>query len=339
MSDKNFYEYTLEELFFTVSLYDCININFLDFRSSSRAHDIYFDGQMIESRLYETTYSKDFQHLINLMKSDENILGYCTECMKELSLKVYPIQFEKNILNPVLVSFSEEELGSLEEEKELDITYIMDEKINILLSYYRYFEKTIVCTHCDEHIFKFTFHLNIVKNKANEKTIVLQKIGQYPSLSDFNNNKTKKYEKLLKSFNSYDNYKKSNYMYSHGLGIGSYAYLRRVLEDLVLHKYNTNQKSIDSDLVEFKGLYMNEKLKKLKNYLPSFLVENKEIHKILSIGIHDLSEELCLKIFPTLKISIEIILDEELKSIEERKIEEKTSKALSDALSNVKDLD
>lgn len=59
----------------------------------------------------------------------------------------------------------------------------------------------------------------------------------------------------------------------------------------------------------------------LKNSIPEFPVNNKTLYSILSKGIHELSEEECLDIFPVLKTAIEYILDEikAKKELEEKK--------------------
>jgi len=70
---------------------------------------------------------------------------------------------------------------------------------------------------------------------------------------------------------------------------------------------------------------MSERIELLKNHLPTFLVENKSLYGILSVGIHSLKEEDCLTYFETVKVGIELILDEKveqynkLKKIEEAK--------------------
>lgn len=53
-----------------------------------------------------------------------------------------------------------------------------------------------------------------------------------------------------------------------------------------------------------------------------FVVEHKSIYGILSKGIHELSEEECLEIFPIVKIGIELILDEKIE-LEERERKKK----------------
>jgi hypothetical protein len=59
---------------------------------------------------------------------------------------------------------------------------------------------------------------------------------------------------------------------------------------------------------------MDEKVELLKAFLPSQLVEMKSIYGILSKGVHELSEEECLKYFSPIKLSIELILDQKIET-------------------------
>jgi len=72
---------------------------------------------------------------------------------------------------------------------------------------------------------------------------------------------------------------------------------------------------------------MVEKIELLKEHLPPFLVANKAIYSILSVGIHELDEQECLKHFEALKVGIELILDEKVDVYNKRKkIEEAQSR-------------
>jgi hypothetical protein len=55
----------------------------------------------------------------------------------------------------------------------------------------------------------------------------------------------------------------------------------------------------------------------LKDHLPSFLVENRKIYSILSVGVHELDEKECLNWFEVMKQSIIIILEDDKKKKEE----------------------
>ena len=50
----------------------------------------------------------------------------------------------------------------------------------------------------------------------------------------------------------------------------------------------------------------------LQSRLPLFLVENRALYSILSKGVHELSEDVCMKYFEVVRTAIELILDERL---------------------------
>ena len=74
---------------------------------------------------------------------------------------------------------------------------------------------------------------------------------------------------------------------------------------------------------------MEDKIELLKGHLPPFLVENKRIYSILSIGIHQLDEQKCLSYFDIMKQSIIIILEEDKRKKEELELKARFSKAIS----------
>lgn len=57
---------------------------------------------------------------------------------------------------------------------------------------------------------------------------------------------------------------------------------------------------------------MDDKIMILKQHLPKFLVENRTLYGIMSVGVHTLSEAECLAAFPVVRVGIELILDEHL---------------------------
>ena len=76
---------------------------------------------------------------------------------------------------------------------------------------------------------------------------------------------------------------------------------------------------------------MDEKINLLKSYLPEYLIENRKIYSILSKGVHELSEDECLTFFDTVKLGIELILDEKV----EKEIKRKKIAASKDALEKI----
>ncbi len=73
---------------------------------------------------------------------------------------------------------------------------------------------------------------------------------------------------------------------------------------------------------------MDGKISLLKDFLPEFLVENKNRYAILSKGIHELRESECLELFDTVKIGIEQILDEKIEKLEKAEKAEKAREAI-----------
>ena len=154
------------------------------------------------------------------------------------------------------------------------------------------------------------------------------KIGQYPSIEDIQAPLDPKIEKILTK-EKYGEFKRACGLFAHGIGIGSFVYLRRIIEFLI---ESASTKAISENSIvegDLKGLRWNEKIKKLKGYLPDFLVDSPEIYSILSKGIHELSEEECRKYFVIIRQAIEIILDEELSRRNKEMAKEKIKSELS----------
>ena len=170
----------------------------------------------------------------------------------------------------------------------------------------------------------------IVFHNVSKGTIV--KVGQYPSVATIHIGQIKQYNKQLGESVSKE-FTRAIGLAANGVGIGSFVYLRRIFEKLILDAYNQAKDSIDTDV--FAKQRMDEKILTLRDHLPSFIVENCAIYKILSKGIHELSEDECLEHFDCLRKSIELILDEKIEQIEKRKREEAVKKSINDIASKI----
>ena len=123
---------------------------------------------------------------------------------------------------------------------------------------------------------------------------------------------------------------------SHGVGIGSFVYLRRIFEHLIEEAHQEAIKNESWNEENYNKSRMDEKIVLLKDYLPDFLVKNSFIYSILSKGIHQLSEAECLKHFDAVRLGIELILDEKLERLNrEAKIRE-AEKSISEIYSKLK---
>lgn len=208
---------------------------------------------------------------------------YCIECQKDSTFKHYLIRG-----NQQTYSIHNHPPNALDRIQS-------HEPFNFLLE----------CQRNKSHISSFSFLIR------NEK---LTKIGQFPSAADIQLHKIKRYRKVLS--NDYRDFSKAIGLYSHGIGIGSFAYLRRIFENLIDENRLKAAKDPKWDNTIFEQSRMDEKIKLLKEYLPSILVENRNLYSILSKGIHELTEKECLNLFPKVKLAIELILDEKLHLME-----------------------
>lgn len=180
------------------------------------------------------------------------------------------------------------------------------------------FKQGVVSIKCkrNDHVFDF-----LVQWHPEKESFI--KVGQFPSVADFHINEIKHYKKVLGDDKQRE-FTKEIGLAANGVGIGSFVYLRRIFEQLIFDTYNL---CLEKRLVtkeEYQKTRIDEKIQLLSDHLPTFLVENKEMYSILSLGIHELDEKTCLKYFDTLRVGIEIILDEKL---EQTKKEEKIKKA------------
>jgi len=162
-------------------------------------------------------------------------------------------------------------------------------------------EIDLQCQRDQSHYYNFYFKVN---------NGLLMKIGQYPSFADLEVHKISKYKSLLKK--DYRDFSKAIGLFSHGIGSGSFVYLRRIFENLIEESKELALQEDTLDIDKYNQSRMDGKILILKDYLPTILVENRQVYSILSKGIHELSEDECLDLFPTVELAIELILDEKL---------------------------
>jgi hypothetical protein len=93
----------------------------------------------------------------------------------------------------------------------------------------RTLEIELSCTRDWEHRIWFFF---LVRNKT------LRKVGQYPSIADFELPKLDRFKEVIDAGQRRE-LGRAVGLHAHGVGIGSFVYLRRIFEFLVLRKLTT----------------------------------------------------------------------------------------------------
>lgn len=161
------------------------------------------------------------------------------------------------------------------------------------------------------------------------------KVGQFPSLADIQFSKLwKKYDKILPQ-EDLKNLKKAIWLYSHWAWAGSFVYLRRIFENLVFDTFEKNKESLDILLEEFNIKRMEDKVLFLSEFLPEQLVSMRKLYSILSKGVHELTEEECLKYFEPMKFSIELILDQKIEMMKKSQKDEQAKKTIDSILQDL----
>jgi hypothetical protein len=255
-----------------------------------------------------TEISEDnFEDLFKLIYFSGKIDSYCPFCKKETVFQGNPTREKKK--NQDINSYSNEIYTFEDYKNDYDFKHLSSREYRLQFKCLR-----------EEHLNFVHFYVKVDRDK-------IYKIGQVPSVAEMTDNfLSKKYAGVL-SNDSLKEFNKATGLYAHSVGIGSFVYLRRIFENLILEAHEKAKVEIKNwDENGFLAKRMDEKIQILKNYLPDFLLQNKALYGILSKGIHELTEKECLKIFPIVQTGIELILDEKVKLIEqEKKIKETTN--------------
>lgn len=162
----------------------------------------------------------------------------------------------------------------------------------------------ITCVRNKYHVIRYWFFIN---------HLLIEKVGQFPSLATVSNDEVAPFRKLLSDEDGKE-FHKAIGLAAHGIGVGSFVYLRRVFERIIYRRFAEFKDAEGWTDEQFYSVKMEEKIALLKGHLPSFLVENRKVYSILSIGIHELDEEACLSYFEVMKQAILIILEDDQKT-------------------------
>jgi hypothetical protein len=270
--------------------------------------------------------------LIALVNGQVRISCYCTECKEERVFVMNPITYFAESGD----EFCEKSLG-----KEVDYlqkikffsepvycegnggdwqwkNWQIEETARVLVFKF-------ICTMSEDH------HLDYIVLTTNNNRFC--KIGQFPSIADLTFPELDIYKKVMSSVDRKE-FGRAIGLYASGIGAGSYVYLRRIFERMLMSARRNADDAIDENM--FNQARVDEKIIMMKDYLPNMLTSNSTLYGILSKGIHELTEDECLAYFPVVKDCIFMILDEweELRKKQEK--EKSVSVALSKIASEIK---
>ena len=157
--------------------------------------------------------------------------------------------------------------------------------------------------------------------------MTLTKVGQSPSLADIASAElSSQFRKVLGHERARELARATGLM-ANGIGIGSFVYLRRVFEG-VLEDHRKAAETDGEPIPNYLELRVDERIQALQKRLPPFLVKHRKLYGILSIAVHELDEQTCLKFFPIVREAIFLILQQDVEAATRRAKESELSKAL-----------
>lgn len=139
----------------------------------------------------------------------------------------------------------------------------------------------------------------------------IMKVGQYPSFTELKEKRFLRYKNLKIINKHFPELKQSMKCVSQKMGIGAFAYLRRIYESLIVAKYNELPDGIKDPQHSFM-----DKLKAVESVeevIPKDLEKIKNrLYSVLSKGLHEYEEEECIELYSALLFAIESVLEVEL---------------------------
>ena len=332
MEHLSFYKGKVMQLFLDLALYQEVKINTeIEEKNETEVHYDRDSGHTYVSEYTLFHESEDFQSIKDIFYSEVNEFHYCPACKKTLPIiyKGHTLdeKYKSSLLSSEMnISSNEEHMETLFFARQALAERLLHMKKQ-LFGDSNFLSIHLECTAAQKHqflvFFKYTAEHGIMK------------IGQTPSTIEFNN-AFSRYKKVIRNKDINFELKRALGLKAHGVGVGSYVYLRRIFEKLIYKQFEEYMKShTQYNRNEFKNFRMEDKIPFLKDYLPTSLVENTNLYRVLSKGIHELSEKDCLEYFGPVYESIIIILEEKLEIEEKNNRKNAILKALNTVHSNL----
>lgn len=148
---------------------------------------------------------------------------------------------------------------------------------------------------------------------------VVMKVGQHPSVADIQLGTLKAYEDGM-SVQQRKEFVRAINTSAHGFNVAACVHYRRVFEGVLFEARDAKMKAESMTAwPAFNGMRTDERIAALRPYLPQFMVDHPHLYGILSKGVHELTEEECGDAMPTLRQSIELMLQDKVDVIRREK--------------------
>jgi hypothetical protein len=161
---------------------------------------------------------------------------------------------------------------------------------------------------------------------------LLVKVGQYPSLTDFQLGDLTEFEDGMSKQQRREFVRATNTA-AHGFNVAACVYLRRVFESVLAEA--RDEYMAQHGLIEwpkFQDSRTDDRIWLLREYLPKFLSEHPQLYRVLSLGVHELTEEQCATELPMLRKAIELIMRDRVTAARQKREREAVSKLVAQAV-------
>ena len=136
----------------------------------------------------------------------------------------------------------------------------------------------------------------------------LIKIGQWPSLADFQLGELKQFDEGMTS-SQRSEYVRAIQCSAHGFHVAACVHFRRVFESVLAEarlQYMTANTL--KDWPEFDVARTDHRIRLLRDNMPKFMSEHPHLYGILSVAVHELTEDQCAKELLLLERAIRLIV-------------------------------
>lgn len=161
---------------------------------------------------------------------------------------------------------------------------------------------------------------------------LLVKVGQYPSLTDFQLGDLTEFEDGMSKQQRREFVRATNSA-AHGFNVAACVYFRRVFESVLMEARDEYMAQHGlTKWQEFKDARTDERIRMLREHLPRFMSEHPQLYGVLSLGVHELTEEQCAAELPMLRKAIELIMRDRVTGARQKREREEVSKLVAQAV-------
>ena len=166
---------------------------------------------------------------------------------------------------------------------------------------------------------------------------LLVKVGQYPSLTEFQLGDLTEFEDGM-SKQQRGEFVRATNSAAHGFNVAACVYFRRIFESVLVEARDDYMAQHGlTEWQEFKDARTDERIGLLRENIPKFMSEHPQLYRVLSLGIHELTEKQCAAELPMLRKSIELIMRDRVTAARQKREREEVSKLVAQAVDRHKD--